>query len=433
MGRKRPGFSPEWGEKMQNQVLTVLNNEKYDFFVPNTRAIDDATVRMALEECKLANADVLVVLQPTMSDGRLAVVIAQVWKAPLVLWATPENPEGDMISACSLVGTHAFAATLRQFGHPFEVVYGNHDWLEATSQLQRAVRLAALEKSVRNSKVGLIGYHAPGFIDMHPDPFLLNKTFGIQLQHMGIVEFMDTVNSQNHDNIKKDLQEVAKLGIGNKNIDAADLGVNSKYYLALKQIIAAENFDAFALRCWPELPNVIGHWPYLALSRLVSEGVPLACEGDVDGALCALFAKHLGLGSVYLTDWLEHSKNRITIWHGGMAPLDLSHSPMLAKHFNSQKPMVVDANINEGEPITLFRIWNCDNQYHLMSMQGETEKPERKLMGSNGVARIDGRNLLEFFADLCHLGMPHHLAIVRGHQQQSLKALARRFHMKFVE
>jgi L-fucose isomerase-like protein len=280
--------------------------------------------------------------------------------------------------------------------------------------------------------MGFIGYHAPGFIDMHPDPFLLNKTFGIQLQHMGIVEFMDTVNSQSEQNVASDLDVVRSLKLANKDIAEADLAVNSKYYLALKQIMAAESFNAFAIRCWPELPNVIGHWPYLALSRLVSEGVPLACEGDVDGALCALFAKHLNLGSVYLTDWLEHDRERITIWHGGMAPLDISQTPRLAKHFNSKKPMVVDAEIDANEPITLFRVWNCDNRYHLVAMEGETEKPNRPFMGSNGLARVNNHNLIEFFDDLCHMGMPHHLAIVRGHHKSSLKALARRFNITYV-
>jgi L-fucose isomerase-like protein len=267
---------------------------------------------------------------------------------------------------------------------------------------------------------------------MHPDPFLLNKTFGIQMQHMGLVEFMDAVNAETAESIADDLKKVNSLELSLKDVNAEDLAVNSKYYLALKKIVAAEKFDAFAIRCWPELPNVIGHWPYLALARLVSEGVPLACEGDVDGALCTLFAKHLEMGSVYLTDWLEHTSERITIWHGGMAPLDLSEKPRLARHFNSKKPLVVDADIHAEEPVTLFRVWNCDNQYHLMAMEGETEKPTRPYMGSHGVARIHKHNLIHFFDELCHKGMPHHLAVVRGHHAQTLKALARRFHINFV-
>ena len=50
-----------------------------------------------------AQVDVLVAIQPVISDGRLAPVLAQQWKNCLVLWATPEEQSGEMISGNSLV------------------------------------------------------------------------------------------------------------------------------------------------------------------------------------------------------------------------------------------------------------------------------------------------------------------------------------------
>ena len=38
-----------------------------------------------------------------ISDGRLAPVLAQQWEQCLVLWATPEEQTGEMISGNSLV------------------------------------------------------------------------------------------------------------------------------------------------------------------------------------------------------------------------------------------------------------------------------------------------------------------------------------------
>ena len=55
----------------------------------------------------------LVCVQPTISDGRLAPVLAQQWGRGLVLWASPEEQTGEMISGNSLVGTHLMTATLR--------------------------------------------------------------------------------------------------------------------------------------------------------------------------------------------------------------------------------------------------------------------------------------------------------------------------------
>jgi L-fucose isomerase-like protein len=53
-------------------------------------------------------------------------------------------------------------------------------------------------------------------------------------------------------------------------------------------------------------------------------GFPVACEGDVDGALSCLVGKLAGCGAIYLSDWLEHDKTTLTLWHGGMAPFQVS-------------------------------------------------------------------------------------------------------------
>ena len=49
----------------------------------------------------------------------------------------------------------------------------------------------------------------------------------------------------------------------------------------------------------------------MALARLATEGLPVACEGDVDGSIGCLVGKLLGCGAVYLSDWLEHDEDRL--------------------------------------------------------------------------------------------------------------------------
>ena len=54
------------------------------------------------------NVDVIVAIQPVISDGRLAPVLAQQWNNPLILWATPEEQTGEMISGNSLVSKSVY-------------------------------------------------------------------------------------------------------------------------------------------------------------------------------------------------------------------------------------------------------------------------------------------------------------------------------------
>lgn len=437
LGRKRPGFDPEWGSKVRGDVEDFLERSPYDIFVPDT-VVDDASLRKAVARCHEEGCEVLLTLQTTMGDGRLAPVLGQLWDGPVVLWATPERPEGPMISSNSLVGTHVFAANLRQLGCPFEVVYGAPDEGRLRRDLDDAIRVSAAARRLRRTRIGLIGYHAPGFIDMHADPFDLSRTFGAQMHHVGLQEFIDGTDAVPEDEVRADVDRVLEMGLPFEDVTERDLHVNSRYYLAMRRLIDEENLDALAIRCWPELPSVVGQWAYLAMVRLTTEGYPNAMEGDVDGALCCLIGELLGFGPGYLSDWLEHDEGTITLWHPGNAPLTMcepvgsEYGPRLAKHFNVPKPLVVNANLRADEPITLFRLWRCDGRYRMMAQDARTVAPRRPLLGTNGLAEIPDRDVYEWFEDLCHAGMPHHLAVLPGHNAKLLRRFAKHANVDWI-
>jgi len=439
LGRKRPGFDQEWGRQLEGVVREFLENSLYEALVPET-ATDDSSLRGSLAKCRENGCDVLIALQPTMSDGRLAPVLAQQWSRPVILWALPERPEGppDALSN-SLVGTHIFASILRHLHHPFEVVYGDPREERVQKALDEAVRLADASWRLGKSKVGLVGNHAPGFIAMHADPFEIATLLGTQMYHFAVHELVDGANSQPEEAVREDVERVLEMGIPLENISKEDLPVNSRLYLAMRQMVQMENLDALAVREWPELPNVIGQWAYLAMLRLHTDGVPTAMEGDVDGALSCLTGQLLGLGPGYISDWLEHDEETITVWHMGNAPLEMSepvgsrYGPRLARHFNISKPMVINANLNPEKPITIMRLWRFDGEYRMMARDGQTVAPQRELLGTNGVVRIEGANVYELFDELCHAGMPHHLTVFQGHHSNLFRRFARQTKVRWVE
>ena len=234
-----------------------------------------------------------------------------------------------------------------------------------------------------------------------------------------------------------------ELKVGKDRIDVLAGGEAGLFYgtRTLLQIVqrgrAAPFVRGMTIRDWPEMPNVFGQWPYLGVARLVEQGYAIGIEGDADGALSAWIAENLGLGRCYLSDWLEHDGQTVTLWHGGAAPLSLCEpvgkpgGPRIARHFNIKKPAVIEATIRAGLSITVFRFWRCDGKYLLTASEGETIRPKRHLMATNALARLncDPR---EWFEAFCHAGMPHHVAVVQGHHAGFLKRLARMMRFEFV-
>jgi L-fucose isomerase-like protein len=273
---------------------------------------------------------------------------------------------------------------------------------------------------------------------MGADAFSIHHGLGAQVQTFSLLEFANVANGLSEDAVAEDVATFKKLGLPHKDTNDADLPMASRLYLAMRSFLDTEALDAMTIRCWPELPNTFGQWPYLGIARLVDEGRAVACEGDADGAMSAWIGESLGLGRAYLTDWLEHDQETITLWHGGAAPMGLCApvgkpgGPRIAKHFNIKKPAVVEATLREKMPVTIMRFWRCDGDYYLTAREGQTIKPKRHLMGTNGLARLDKQDAREWFENLCHQGMPHHVVVFEGHSADLLKRLARVMGIQFI-
>jgi L-fucose isomerase-like protein len=437
LGRKRPGFDMEWGKRMEEQARAALRQADFDLFEPSEKVVDDASLRRVMDGCAKESVDAIVVLQTTMGDGRLAPTLAQLWPDPIVLWATPENPHGDMVSSCSLVGAHCWGALLRQLDHSFEVVYGDPEAVARRGRLNEAVRMAATLRRLRSVRLGMIGGQAPGFIAMSGDPFVIHRGLGAQVQSYSLIEFANALNELPADLVSEDVARVRKMNLPHKDTTDDDLPMASKLYLTMRGFMENENLDALTIRCWPEMPNTFGQWPYLGVVRLVEEGRAVAIEGDADGALTAWIGEQLGFGRCYLSDWLEHDDRTITTWHGGTAPLALCPppgepgGPRLARHFNLKKPFVIESTLRSDLPVTLLRFWRCDGNYHVTAREGRTIPPSRHLMGTNSLVEM-ACGPGEWFEELCHAGMPHHIALFAGRHEAALRRMARVMGIKFV-
>jgi L-fucose isomerase-like protein len=423
IGRERPGFDPAWGERIHQAVRAALPHAVF----ADEPAIDDASLDRAIAGLRAAGCDALIVLQPTMGDGRLTPRLAQRWPDPIVLWATGENPDSDRVSACTLVGAHNVAALLRQIDHPFELVSGPPEDGATLAAVDRAVRVTATVARLCRANVRLVGDHAPGFIDLHVDPARLRRDVGVRMQRVALDALFDALSAVDDDDAKADMATQRDWSRAGEISDDALLA-SSRYYLAIERMMDRDALDALALRCWPELPTQLGVWPYLAFVRLAETGRLIAMEGDLDGAVTLLIGKLLGAGVGYISDWLEHDQGSITLWHQGEAPPQWCDPASLAldRHFNNDKPVVVNAQLAADRDLTIARLWSCDGRYHLAGVEGRTIKPKRIVKGTCGTVTLnDGRDPQAWLESLCHAGMPHHPVLLAGHRADELRRIAR--------
>ena len=430
-GRKRPGFDQEWNQLITGRSLAALKELGFECTGTETPMVDDASANAALDRIQAAGCGALLVLQPSIAHGQLALTVMQRWSNPVILWATPERPGDGKVSSCGLVGQHLWASALRQASHPFEFVYGDPGDKAARCELRRAIAMAQTVDRLRHTKLGVVGTYVPGFIDLAAEPFLLRRSLGIQLHALSLPQFIERVHSIPEAAVEEDVARVQGLGLPMAKVTGDALAVNSRCYLAMLELMREEGLHALALQCWPELPTMLGQWPYLAVSRLSSEGHAVSIEGDVDGCISMLMNSSLGMGPSFLTDWLEHDEDSIFFWHPGMAPMTMcdapgtEYGPELDLHFNIAKPYVVNGRIRAGEAVTVTRLWRCDNQYLLTAFEGQTVPPQRNVTGNSVLVEIAGESVSSRFDRLLHAGLPHHVLLSFGHHAETFRRMAR--------
>ena len=438
LGRKRPGFDPEWGAAMENRLRAMFRAEGLNTVEPPEKVTDEDTLRAGMKLFAERGVNTLMVLQATMGDARLSQTVAQMWPDPVIIWATPEKQTGDMISSCSLVGTHNWGSILRGLDHPFELVYGAPEDAAAKRQLAEAVNIALTFRRLRGTRLGLVGGQAPGYFAMAADTFVTHRAIGAQTQTYSLLEFDDIVRGIPDKAVADDIALFKKLGIPHKDTTDDDLPMASRLYLAMRHYFDNEKLDALTVRCWPEMAAHFGQWPYVGMARLLDEGRAVASEGDADGALATLIGMTLGLGTCHLTDWLEHDDKTITTWHIGATPMSMCApvgqpgGPRLARHYNIRKPAVIEASLLEDMPVTVARFWRCDGKYLATAREGRTIKPARHLMMTNALVEMTRENPTEWFDTLIHEGMPHHALVFQGHHEHLLKRFARTMKMRFI-
>ena len=424
IGRKRPGFDQEWNAIMRQRADDAFAALGYETVGQDTPVPDDQAVAATLKRIKDADCDALLVLQPSIGNGQLAVTVAQHWDRPVVLWATPERQDSDRVSSCSLVGQHMLASILRGMNHPFELVSGDPADAATRSAVCEAVELCRGVTKVRSAKIGVVGSQPPGYIAMGADPLLARRQLGVQFAPLSLSQFVDRARHFDAAAVREDVEAVRAMNLPSDGITDDDLALQSGFYLAMRALMEEEMLDGLAVKEWPEISNTVG-WPYLAFSRLAGEGVAVGMEGDADGALACLMGTSIGGGPGFITDWLEHDEEVIHFWHPGVAPLSMIDSPRLARHFNIEKPTVVDGPLRVGKGFTVARLWHADDRYRLTAFEGETVPPGRRISGNGAWLKVDGGGVPALFDDLCHAGVPHHPVLFEGRLAGRLRRLAR--------
>jgi len=371
--------------------------------------------------------DCLVFHHVTFSLGSIIPHMACRLHVPAISWAMPESPmDGGRISSNSFCAATMNSHTLWKLGEKYATVYA--DIGEAPVELGVHFRALHCAKALRNAKFGIFGNRVPGFYTSNFNELLLKKVFGVQVEHVDLLELTETSNAiRNTSRVEAPLRSMKRRGVS-----AGEIKKTARLVGAFRAISKKYKLDALAVKCWPELEDFYELAPCAALGMLTNSGLCAGCEGDIYGTLTMFVQRILSGGHPFFCDFVvpDFKANEALLWHCGAAPAKLSAEQadcVLCKHsvVNGGGVMGVTCEFPlKGGRVTFGRISEDREGYRAVFATGRGLPTEQILKGNPLKVRFDSP-LREITNTILDNGFEHHFSLIHADISRELAAMCK--------
>ncbi len=310
--------------------------QQWDFeliAIADKLASEADSIRVA-NELRDKQIDFLLIQNSSISVGDQLLPLVDV--APRIgLWSLPDPTlEGD-VQIHSLVALNEHASILKRYlrhkAIPFKWFYDHADTEMFQTRFEVTVRALTAIKNFELGRVGWIGGVSPGFFNMQVDPRKLHERLGIRVGEHEMGELVRRAEGYDEPVVAQIASEMRGGATEVTVRSEAAFNRVARIYLALKDMSVEYGYDALSMQCWSKIQDLYKVVPCMAYSWLGSEdGIAVACEGDLQGAL-----------SMYLLNLLSESTQSSTLLD--LAALDpqtnymmMFHCGVTPRHFSNQ-------------------------------------------------------------------------------------------------
>lgn len=293
---------------------------------------------------------------------------------PVLLWGPlDERPEPDGVrlrdTQCGLFAT---GKVLRRFQIPFTYLTSCRltDPIFETG-IHTFLSVCNVVKTFRNIRILQISTRPFDFWSTICNEGELLEKFNIQLAPVPFPELMAEINKakENPTQMQETLNTIHSQMI--VQIKDAELKNVAALKIGMEQLVNKYSCQAIAIQCWNALQSELGIMPCAANALLNDQGIPVACETDVHGAITALLVEAAALKTKrsFFADWtIRHPDipNGELLQHCGPWPVSVSkEKPLLTYPLAFDFPGSLTAEAKHGS-ISLCRFDGDNGEYSLL-------------------------------------------------------------------
>lgn len=439
----------------RRKSITEAYKEKYgEIYEVSTTVENEADMLKAVAEAKAAGCNALTVFLGNFGPETPETLIASKFNGPVMYVAAAEETGKNLINGrgdayCGMLNC-SYNLGLRKL-KAFIPEYPVGTAEEIAEMIAEFIPVARTIIGVKDLKIITFGPRPQDFFACNA-PIKPLYDLGVEIEENSELDLLVAYRNHKDDpripEIIKDMTD--ELGKdGNPYPDL--LSRMAQYELTLLDWMeshkGARKYVAFANKCWPAFPTEFGFEPCYVNSRMVSRGIPVACEVDIYGALSEYIGLCISQDAVTLLDinnsvpkdlYEENIKGSTNYaltdtfmgFHCGNTPLcklrkgsikyQLIQNRLLE---NGNTPDItrgtMEGDIADGD-ITFFRLQStASGELRSYIAQGEILPAATNSFGGIGIFAIP--EMGRFYRHvLIEKQYPHHGAVAFGHFGKAL-------------
>ena len=215
---------------------------------------------------------------------------------------------------------------------------------------------STLVKDLSELKAALLGYEdmrdiLEKFLKMRlgiigrVSPWLINEKFELPYTSISLKKFYEYYEATTDAEGWKVVEDIVGKAVEIKEPDRGDLIKAGRIYVAIKRILEDYKLDGFTIGCF-DLIGKIKATPCLALAMFNAQGIPAACEGELNSLLGMMIVRRFFDKPAFMGNIADYGDDYIILAHC-TAPLIGRY--IIRSHFESGMGVGVEVDLPRGK------------------------------------------------------------------------------------
>ena len=428
----RPTFDLDLARQVTAQLYAAVQIAGYQLVGSQELVTDGPGMDERIDMLKAANIDMILMAQASFADSAMLLQLARAIRAPLLMWALPEEQVGGRLRINSFCGINLAAHGLRRAGSGYETVYATPEDVDALKKLSDYAIAAGIKSRLSGTRIGRLGENPDGFDTCLVNHDGLRTQLGVDVVQYELEPFFERVRGAEAASVSAVADAMAGTLAGIADVDAEATRGTLGSYLTLDALTQEDNLSGMAVRCWPEFFTDLGCSACGAMSLLSEQMTPCSCEADVNGTITQLILGWISGEPAFGSDLVSFDvdADEAVLWHCGLAPLSMADPdarPEATIHSNRRLPLLMQFPLKPGR-VTVARLSEATGEFRMVIGGGQMLKAPPAFTGTSGRIRFDS-GAAAVMDRLLGEGLEHHVSITYGDHQDVLASLARLLEM----